>query len=45
MGSAYHGIPTRSWFWTVMNQANMPRTVAAAASITKIQRLSWISGQ
>ena len=41
----YHGIPTRSWFWTVINQANMPRTVAAAASITKIQRLSWISGQ
>lgn len=40
-----HGVPTSSWFCTVINHANIPSTVDAAARMTKIQMLSCTSGQ
>jgi hypothetical protein len=42
---SYQGIPMRICCWTVINQANIPRFVAAAAKMINIHRFSWTSGQ
>lgn len=44
-GETYHGIPTSSWFWTVIKLAKTPRIVADPMSIISSQKLSWMAGQ
>ncbi len=38
------GIPTRSVFWMLVNEENIPSNVAEAEIIMKSQKFSWASG-